>query len=59
MQRSVGGKEFDTDCKTMSWLCDSGASSSSDCVTNSEAQQTENPDTSEIFSMNDWDNWLT
>ena len=36
-----------------------GTSSSSDCATNSETQQTENPDTSEIFSMNDWDNWLT
>ena len=28
-----------------------GTSSSPDCATNSEAQQTDNPDTSEIFLM--------
>ena len=33
--------------------------SPSDCATSSEAQKTENPDTSEIFSINNWDNWST
>ncbi len=34
-------------------------SSSSDCTTNNERQQTEETDSSERFSMDDWDTWLT
>ena len=34
-------------------------SNSSDCTANIEQQQTEETDSSERFSMNDWDTWLT